>query len=309
MAPGPRIAVLGSLNMDISVGVDRLPVPGATVLGSAARFAPGGKGANQAVAAARLGGSVLMAGCVGDDAFGAQLRAALRADGIDTGGVREIHGVPSGIAMITVDADGENMITVAPGANARAGDAEVRAARAASAAVVVVSAEIPVATIRSACAAAHAGVLLNLAPAPEGAAEIIAAGIDWLVVNESEAAAVLRDSVEGLTEAAQAAARLAAMGPRNVVVTAGAAGAAMAGHAGTLTVQGFRVRAVDAVGAGDAFVGALALMLAGGIAPGEAVRAAAAAAATAATRPGAQPGMPRSADVAVATGYRWPLGA
>jgi ribokinase len=309
MAPGPRIAVLGSLNMDISVGVDRLPVPGATVLGSAARFAPGGKGANQAVAAARLGGSVLMAGCVGDDAFGAQLLAALRDEGVDTGGVREIPAVPSGIAMITIDADGENMITVAPGANARAGDAEVQALRDASAVIVVVSAEIPVATIRSACAGATAGVLLNLAPAPEEAAEIIAAGIDWLVVNESEAASVIGHPVEGLAAAAAAAAKLAVMGPRNVVVTAGAAGAAMAGHAGAVTVPGFRVSAVDAVGAGDAFVGALALMLAEGIAPGEAVRAAAAAAATAATRAGAQPGMPRPADVAAATGYPWQLGA
>ena len=116
-----RLTVLGSLNMDISVTVPALPVPGATVLGSAAAFAPGGKGANQAVAAARLakdaGMRVAMIGCTGDDEFGRTLRAALRAEGVDDGAVRVVAGVPTGIAMITVDRAGENMITVAPGAN------------------------------------------------------------------------------------------------------------------------------------------------------------------------------------------------
>ncbi len=116
-----RLTVLGSLNMDISVTVPRLPAPGATVLGGAAAFAPGGKGANQAVAAARLGGNVRMVGCVGDDDFGAALRAALRADGVDDDGVRAVPGVPTGLAMITVDETGENIITVAPGANREVG--------------------------------------------------------------------------------------------------------------------------------------------------------------------------------------------
>src|SRR5580704_5026517 len=120
----PQVTVLGSLNMDISVTVPRLPEPGATVLGSAARFTPGGKGANQAVAAARLGAEVRMVGCVGDDDFGSQLLAALRADGVDASAVRVVPGVPTGLAMIAVDAQGENLITVAAGANHQVGPHE-----------------------------------------------------------------------------------------------------------------------------------------------------------------------------------------
>ncbi len=160
--------------------------------------------------------------------------------------------------------------------------------------------------------------MLNLAPAPPEAAEaaeLVAAGVDWLVVNESEAAAVLGRPVAGLADAAEAAAALARAGARNAVVTAGAAGAAYCGTQGApsdgipgaVTVPGFPVRAVDTVGAGDTFVGALAVALAAGIAPLVAVVAAAAAGAAAATRPGTQSGMPRPADVLAATGHAWPV--
>src|SRR5437899_7553399 len=121
----PRVTVLGSLNMDISVTVPRLPEPGATVLGSAARFTPGGKGANQAVAAARLGAEVRLAGCVGDDDFGRRLLAALRDEGVNADGVRKVRQVPTGLAMIAVDGAGENLITVAPGANHEVGEEDV----------------------------------------------------------------------------------------------------------------------------------------------------------------------------------------
>lgn len=408
-----RLTVIGSLNMDISVTVPSLPGPGATVLGRAAVFAPGGKGANQAVAAARLGGeglSVAMIGCTGDDDFGRTLRAALRAEGVDDSAVRTAAGVPTGIAMITVDQAGENIITVAPGANAELSVADVTDAAAASSAaganrevsvadvtdaaaasstagaepertvpdlarpaaasssgkraasaVLVISAEVPVPAISAALAASAGRALrvLNLAPAPPEAAELVAAGPDWLVVNESEAAAVLGRPVSGLTEAAAAAADLVAAGAVNAVVTAGAAGAAYcgpenaddrpgpqtgddrpgppaavdgplgpqtaAGHglreadggghsAGAgdgkpvvVTVPGFKVQATDTVGAGDTFVGALAVALAAGIGPVDAVTAASAAGATAATRPGTQSGMPRPADVLAVTGHRWPL--
>jgi ribokinase len=331
----PRLTVLGSLNMDISVNVPRLPGPGATVLGGAAAFAPGGKGANQAVAAARLGGLVRMVGCVGDDDFGARLLATLGAEGVDASGVRVVPGVPTGLAMITVDEAGENIITVAPGANREVGAPEIAALGAAPADVLVVSAEIPVAAIRAALVAkgpAGAPVrVLNLAPAPPEAAELLAEGVDWLVVNESEAAAALGIPVAGLDGAARAAADLAARGPRHVVVTAGAAGAAYCGPGaraamkptepastgigeanaahGAVTLPGFRVRAVDSVGAGDTFVGALAVALSAGIGPLDATVAAAAAAATATTRPGTQSGMPRPADVKAATGHPWPVGA
>jgi len=309
MAKRPRLTVLGSLNMDISVTVPRLPAPGATVLGSAAVFTPGGKGANQAVAAARLGADVRMTGCVGGDDFGRRLLAALREAEVNAEGVRVVDDVPTGLAMISVDRAGENIITVAPGANH-----EVRAADAAAAAggphdALVISAEVPVPAIRAALARAHGTLcVLNLAPVPEQAAAIVADGVEWLVVNESEAGAVLGRPVDGLKDAAQAAAELAAAGARRAVVTAGAHGAALAGpDGGPLTIEAFDVKTVDTVGAGDTFVAALAVTLAVGIPAAEAVRAAAAAGATAATRPGAQAGMPHPADVRAVTDLTWPV--
>jgi ribokinase len=343
-----RLTVLGSLNMDISVTVPELPVPGATVLGTAAVFAPGGKGANQAVAAARLAGDaglrVAMIGCTGDDDFGRALRTALRAEGVDDSRVRTVVGAPTGIAMITVDHAGENMITVAPGANHEVtpADAAIAAPDPASTFrdVLVISAEVPIPVVSAALARSAGRVLrvLNLAPAPSraAAAELVAAGPDWLVVNESEAAAVLGRRVAGLAEAADAAADLVAAGADNAVVTAGAAGAAYCGpqagtgdgaakragngdrrpadaaqsaaaRPGVVTVPGFKVTAIDTVGAGDTFVGALAVALAAGVPPVDAVTAAAAAGAAAAARPGTQSGMPRPADVGDATGHRWPV--
>jgi ribokinase len=321
-----RLTVLGSLNMDISVTVPALPGPGATVLGGAAAIAPGGKGANQAVAAARLGADagirVRMVGCVGDDDFGRTLRATLTREGIDDRAVRTVPGAPTGIAMITVDESGENMITVAPGANHQVGEPEFAAlseSAAEPARVLVISAEVPVPVILAALGAGSAEppagsqtlTVLNLAPAPprEVAAGILKARPDWLVVNESEAAAVLGRPVGGLADAARAATDLVAAGARNAVVTAGAAGAAYQcdDQALSRTVAAFSVRAVDTVGAGDTFVGALAVALAGGIASGEAVTAAAAAGAAAAARPGTQPGMPRPGDIRAMTGFAWPL--
>jgi ribokinase len=309
------------------------------------------------VAAARLGADagmpVAMIGCTGDDDFGRTLREALRADGIDDSRVRIVVGAPTGIAMITVDQAGENMITVAPGANREAGAAEIarlagpavsraagpavsRAAGPAAGAlpgvpnVLVISAEVPASAIRAALTSGTAPgqdgqdgqdspgrlTVLNLAPAPPApeAAALLGMHPDWLVVNESEAAAILGSPVSGLPAAARAAAGLVTAGARNAVVTAGAAGAAYHGaqvngedRALSGTVAAFPVRALDTVGAGDTFVGALAVALAAGIAPGEAVTAASAAGATAATRPGTQAGMPRPADIRVATGYEWPL--
>jgi ribokinase len=309
MTKRPKVTVLGSLNMDISVTVPRLPGPGATVLGAAAQFTPGGKGANQAVAAARLGADVRMVGCVGDDDFGRQLLAALHAEGIDADAVRAVPSAPSGLAMIAVDEAGENLIVVAPGANHQVGPADVAKAATSDAGILVLSAEIPAPAIAQALAQADGRKILNLAPAPDNAAELVAAAgerLDWLVVNESEAAAVLGHPVSGLAGARKAATELTAKGPRHAVVTAGAHGAALAAPDGTHTIDGFNVTAVDTVGAGDTFVGALAVALAAGVPPPEAIRAAAAAGATAVTRPGAQTGMPRPADILAATGVTWP---
>jgi ribokinase len=321
MPQPPRISVLGSLNMDISVTVPRLAGPGETVLGSAARLQPGGKGANQAVAAARLGASVRMAGCCGDDAFGGALRSALEAAGVDISAVRVLAGVPSGLALITVDATGENSITVAPGANGQAGPAEAAAAAAAACDALVLSAEIPVPVLAAALDRARAGhvlTVLNLAPAPPDASGLLEAGVDWLIVNAPEAAAILGRPVPDPAAAQAAAADLAGAGAGHVVITLGPDGAVLAGPvlagpvlagSGTaLAVPGFSVRSVDSVGAGDAFVAALGVALASGATPPEAVRLACAVGATAVTRPGAQQGLPTGADVLAATGVRWPLG-
>jgi ribokinase len=331
MPQPPRITVLGSLNMDISVTVPRLARPGETVLGSAARLQPGGKGANQAVAAARLGASVRMAGCCGDDAFGGVLRSALEAAGVDITAVRVLAGVPSGLALITVDATGENSITVAPGANAQAGPAEAAATAATPCDALILSAEIPVPVLAAALDRARAGhvlTVLNLAPAPPDASGLLKAGVDWLIVNAPEAAAILGRPVADPAAAQAAAADLAGVGAGHVVITLGPDGAVLAGPgsagpgladagladsvlagSGTaLAVPGFSVRSVDSVGAGDAFVAALGVAVASGATPPEAVRLACAVGATAVTRPGAQEGLPAGADVLAATGVRWPLG-
>ena len=232
MTKRPKVTVLGSLNMDISVTVPRLPGPGATVLGSAAQFTPGGKGANQAVAAARLGADVCMVGCVGDDDFGRQLLAALRAEGIDADAVRTVTSIPTGLAMIAVDQVGENLIIVASGANHQVSLADVDKAATNSSDILVINAEIPAPAIAQALAQTHGRTcVFNLAPAPENAAELVATvgeHLDWLVVNESEAAAVLGHPVSGLANAKKAATELTAKGPRHAVVTAGAHGAALA---------------------------------------------------------------------------------
>ena len=318
----PLLTVLGSLNMDISVSVGRLPGPGETVLGAGAVIAPGGKGANQAVAAARLGGAVRMAGCVGADEFGGQITAALGAEGVDLTPVRVIPDSATGLALITVDATGENMITVAPGANGQAGMPEAAAALSAPADMLMLSAEVPAgvfAAVLGRKAAPGSGApsdsaaghrppcLLNLAPVPRDAAALLTAGVDWLVVNESEAAELLGRTVAGLRDAAGAAADLVVMGASHAVVTAGSQGAALAGAAGAESVPGFSVRSVDSVGAGDAFVAALGVTLAAGIAPAAALRAACAAGATATTRQGAQAALPRPAEIRAATGADWPV--
>jgi len=315
----PRLTVLGSLNMDISVAVRRLPAAGETVLGPSAVIAPGGKGANQAVAAARLGAAVRMIGCTGDDSFGAMARSALEAEGVDVAGVRVIDGSATGLALITVDSAGENIITVAAGANGLVGEAETAAALSAGGDVLVLSAEIPRDALAAALADARAiglTCLLNLAPAPAetaDAAALLADGVDWLVVNESEAASVLGRAVAGPAEAGAAARDLCGLGARHAVVTAGSRGAAVAGafvgEGEAEIVPAFSVRSVDSVGAGDAFVAALGVAVAAGVAAVDAVRAASSAGATATTRRGTQDGLPRPADILAATGVTWPVAA
>jgi ribokinase len=269
-----------------------------------------------------------MAGCCGDDAFGGTLRSALEAAGVDITAVRVLAGVPSGLALITVDATGENSITVAPGANGQAGPPEAAASAAAPGDALVLSAEIPVPVLAAALDRARAGqvmTVLNLAPAPPDASGLLEKGVDWLIVNAPEAAAILGRPVAGPAAAQAAAADLAGSGAGHVVITLGPDGAVLArprladpgvaladsvlaDPGAVLAVPGFSVPSVDSVGAGDAFVAALGVAVASGATPPEAVRLACAVAATAVTRPGAQEGLPTAADVLAATGVRWPLG-
>lgn len=270
-----RLAVIGSINADLSVTVDRHPRPGETVLGQSATLTPGGKGANQALAAARQGAATLMIGAVGTDANAEASTTLLRQGHVDLSQVVAIPG-PTGLAIVAVASDGENNIIVVPGANASLSSEHVSAARdlLASCDVAVLQGEIPTATIDFASdTLGEVGVrqILNLAPViPVEAATIRRA--DPLVVNEHEAAEILGmapSAVEGTAAGTtvsglQLAAALVKLGARSSVVTLGSAGAAIADRSGTRHVAAPHVTAVDTTGAGDAFVGALAADLARG---------------------------------------------
>ncbi|TYB37998.1 ribokinase [Actinomadura chibensis] len=291
---GHDVVVVGSVNADLVVGVERRPGPGETVLGSDLATHPGGKGANQAVAAARLGARAALVGRVGDDGHGGLLRAALAAAGVDLAHLATAPGAPTGVALITVGPDGDNSIIVSPGANARVGPADVAAARAAIAAAAVVSCqlEVPLPAVEAAaraCAAAGARFVLNLsppAPVPAG----LLAHCDPLVVNEHEAAFLL--GRDGPGDPAGMAEALRRRGPRSVVVTLGADGALVSAGTERVRVPSPEVAAVDTTGAGDAFTAALCLRLARGDDLPDAARYAARAGAAAVRAPGAQGSFP-----------------
>lgn len=295
------VLVVGSLNMDLRIRTPRLPAPGETLTGSGFDTDGGGKGANQAVAAARQGARVAMLGAVGQDAHGAALLAALQADGIDTHAVERIAGTPSGTAAILLMPDGENSIVVIPGANHALTPERVRAQadRLRQARVVVAQLECPLDAVAEALAIAReagAVTVLNAAPVqPLG--DALLGQLDWLVVNEIEAAALAGMPVPGPAEARAVAEQLRRRGPRQVLVTLGAEGLVLAGPEGTLALPAPRVQAVDTTGAGDTVVGALAAALAAGRPLREALTRAQAAAALAVTRLGTQSAMPTAAEV------------
>ncbi|MFL6127132.1 ribokinase [Actinophytocola sp.] len=292
------IVVVGSCNVDFVVPVDALPAPGETVLGRDHLRAPGGKGANQAVAAARLGSAVTFVGCVGDDELAATTRDALSSAGVDLAGLHTVAGVPSGIALITVADGGENTIAVSPGANAHLGVEHLDADLLASADVLLVQLEIPLETVAAAVRAAGGTVLLNPAPARELPAGLLAA-VDVLIPNRSELG-VLAGAPEptDIDEAAALARSLA--GPAAVVVTLGADGALVVEGDEVTHVPAAPVAAVDATGAGDAFCGALADGLARRSSLVEATRWAVRVAGVSTTQRGAQTGMPRRDEVSPA---------
>ena len=296
-----KIAVVGSSNTDMIVRVPRLPRPGETILGGAFSTAAGGKGANQAVAAAQAGGDVTLIARVGDDIFGAQARAGLASYGIHLDHLTTDAGAPSGVALIVVDTNGENSIAVASGANARLSPSDGRAAetRIRSADILLLQLEIPLETV--ACAAdiaRRAGIRVVLNPAPACPLDdAVVRTLSIITPNESEAEALTGIPVADNASAERAARALLERGVEAVIVTMGSKGAFLRTRDTARHVPGLSVRAVDATAAGDVFNGALAVAMAEGNTLEEAVRFANAAAALSVTRVGAQPSIPARAEI------------
>ena len=299
---GAAIAVLGSVNMDLVARVGRMPVEGETLAGDAFFTAPGGKGANQAVAAARLGASVRMAGRVGADGFGRELREGLAANGVDVGGIGVDGELPTGVAMIMVDAAGRNSIVAVYGANMACGDAELdavrRALRGADALMLQLEtpAEVSLAAARYA-RGVGARVIWDPAPAGQMPDEGFGAA-DVITPNRIEAEALTGIAVVDRASALAAAAALVAKGAGAAVVKLGEQGAVAATAEGASHfAPPFAVEAVDSVAAGDAFGAGLAVALAEGQALDAALRFGSAAGALAVAKRGAQDAMPTRAEV------------
>ena len=293
-----RILVVGSLNMDLVVLVEAHPRPGDTVLGGDTRTIPGGKGANQAAAAAKAGGKVAMLGLVGSDAYGEALREALREAGVDVGLVDTAKG-PSGIALITVDADGQNMIVVSPGANGKLSPERFEKGMLDGVVLVMMQLEIPleaVQTVAEAAAKWDIPVLLNPAPAQPLSNELLQK-VGYLVVNEGEAALLSSLEVKDVESALAAAQSLRERGADTVVVTLGARGLVWSGDDGEGMLEAHNVKAIDTTAAGDAFCGAFAVALAEGRGLELSLRFANAAGALATTKEGAQPSLPTREEI------------
>jgi ribokinase len=294
----PRILVVGSSNTDLVVRADRIPAPGETILGGDLAIHPGGKGANQAVAAAKLGGEVALIARIGNDDFGDRSYRSYESHGVMPSYLIRDEIAPSGVALIAVDQAGHNSILVAPGANRRLSSADIEGRSEAFdwAEMVLLQLEIPIETVAAAVrlAAKHGKpVLLNPAPAAALPFEILR-DVAYLVPNEREAQ-LLTGSFDAPPEAL--AEQLLAMGPRNAIVTLGEHGAVAATPDGTLRQAAYRVETVDTTAAGDCFCGALAVSLTEGAGLNQALRFACASAATCVTRPGAQSSMPSRPEV------------
>lgn len=296
------IVVIGSINMDLVLRVPRMPLPGETLTGGAFRTIPGGKGANQAVACARMSGKaeaggqrVAMVACVGDDAFGATLRSALVGDGIIDSHITTLPGVASGIASILVDDNGQNSIVIAGGANDLLSPAHIDAAQGLieQADIVVLQLETPMDTVVHAIKLARSlgkTVVLNPAPAaslPDGVLELV----DYLIPNEIEAA-MLAGVAPDSTDIAALAAALQKQGSDNVIITLGSKGVHAALYGGDTTFPAEAVKAVDTTAAGDTFIGGFVAGLASGMDEAEAIGQGQRAAAWSVTKPGAQTSIP-----------------
>src|SRR5438045_2862712 len=276
MAKRPRIAVVGSANIDLTTFADRFPKPGETIFGQSFNLGFGGKGANQAVAARLCGADVFMVARVGSDLFGPATIENLRKQGIDATHVKQVQGVSSGVAPIFVEPSGQNRILVVKGANDAIKPADVDAAADMLKSVdcIVLQFEIPVETVYYTIAFARKhGIRCILNPAPAQAVEMAALQeLDYFVPNEHEAETITGAPVKTVDDAKNCAAKLLAGGVRRVIITLGANGALLAGHEGSEHVVAFPVNCIDSTGAGDAFIGSFAVFLGEGIPEKEAVR-------------------------------------
>jgi ribokinase len=296
-----EVFVVGSINQDFVLSVERRPEPGETVTEAQLSKGNGGKGANQAAAAALLGASVMFLGRVGDDGFGEPLVEALADKGVDTSLIEASPDSSTGTAFITVTPDGENAITVAPGANRSltAEDVDEASDAIGDARVLVAQMEVPPEVVlRAVEVAARQGTraLLNLAPTAEVPRELLEK-LDPLVVNEHEAAFLLKERVEGVEGALSAAPELLELGPKSAVITLGREGAVFSEGESPGHLSAPKVDAVDTTGAGDAFVGALAAKLAQELPLNDAVAYAVRAGAAAVTKKGAQGALPSPESV------------
>ncbi|HEY3179756.1 MAG TPA: ribokinase [Casimicrobiaceae bacterium] len=292
------IVVFGSINLDLIATVDRLPSAGETRIGHSFSMSPGGKGANQTLAARRAGSSVAIVGAVGRDAFADPALALLRDEGVDVSSVRALDA-PTGVAMIHVDAKGENAITVVPGANARAAATWVPDAALDPSTVVVMQLEVALAEVISLARRAHAAgsrVLLNAAPAQPLSAELVSE-TDILIVNETEAETVAA-ALDIAANPQQFVTQYRARFDRDTIVSLGPRGLVASSSTGTITLAAPNVNVIDTVGAGDALVGALAAALDRETPWLRALKEAVAAGSLACTKAGAQPSLPQQRAIA-----------
>ena len=292
------IVVVGSLNVDLTVNVPRFLQPGETMTGSKFSIFTGGKGGNQAVAAARLGASVAMVGCVGDDANGDLYKATLEREGVALSALRTVAGESTGVAVITVDGNGENTIAIVPGANAHLSVDVISDSEAliGGAKVCLFQLETPMVSIQHAAALAHAAgvkVILDPAPAPEKPLpQALVMLCDYITPNETELSLLTGMKVESVEEAVEASLKLIRQGAKAVINKRGGAGALLVTREGYRVHPGFKVKAVDTTAAGDTFNAGLAMGLSMGLSVSDAINLANAAAAISVTGLGAQPAMP-----------------
>lgn len=294
------LLVVGSLNMDASIRVARMPRVGETILGEQITFSPGGKGANQAYAAAKLGAAVHMAGAVGEDGFGQTLCDHLQSVGVDCSLVRRVPDVSTGSAFIVVDQDGNNSIIVAQGANAACTADQISEEAVKSCDAVLLQMEIPLDTIESVIRRAHdlgKLVVLNPAPAPNHLPPSLYQGIDWLTPNETELQTLTGETCCSMEDLVNAAQKLLDFGVQQVLVTVGDQGALWVNRERALLFPSRKVQAVDTTAAGDTFHGAWLCALLEGRSIEEAIVFGNLAASIAVTRPGAQSSIPDRAEV------------